>query len=145
MRANAVDAPVVSQATWRGSAASLNRDDEGRRRRFAQRSSHAGSGRTVEATNSGSLDEQRIRNARRRQEETFDSNGYTLTWNGSISGDGVLTKVGAGTLILGSTNTYAGGTILAARCRIAANDALGSGGVTMQQARPCNSDRAGSR
>ena len=64
---------------------------------------------------------------------TFDSNGYTLTWNGTISGDGALTKVGAGTLILGSTNTYAGGTLIdGGTLGIAANNALGSGGVTMQ-------------
>jgi outer membrane autotransporter protein len=64
---------------------------------------------------------------------TFDSNGYTLTWNGSISGDGGLTKVGAGTLILGSTNTYAGGTLVdGGTLGLGANGALGSGGVTMQ-------------
>ena len=64
---------------------------------------------------------------------TFDSNGNTLTWNGVISGEGELTKVGAGTLILGSTNTYAGGTLVdGGTLGIGANGALGSGGVTMQ-------------
>ena len=64
---------------------------------------------------------------------TFDTNGNALTWNGVISGDGGLTKVGAGTLILGSTNTYAGGTLVdGGTLGIGANGALGSGGVTMQ-------------
>ena len=64
---------------------------------------------------------------------TFDTNGNTLTWNGVISGEGELTKIGAGTLILGSTNTYAGGTLIdGGTLGIGANDALGSGGVTMQ-------------
>ena len=64
---------------------------------------------------------------------TFDSNGYTLTWTGSISGEGELTKIGSGTLILGSTNTYAGGTLIdGGTLGIGANGALGSGGVTMQ-------------
>jgi autotransporter-associated beta strand protein len=64
---------------------------------------------------------------------TFDTNGNILTWNGVISGDGGLTKIGSGTLILGSTNTYAGGTLLdGGTLGIGANDALGAGGVTMQ-------------
>jgi len=64
---------------------------------------------------------------------TFDSNGYTLTWTGVISGDGALAKVGAGTLILATTNTYSGGTLVdGGTLGIGANGALGSGGVTMQ-------------
>ena len=64
---------------------------------------------------------------------TFDSNGYTLTWTGVISGEGGLAKVGAGALILATTNTYAGGTLLdGGTLGIGANGALGSGGVTMQ-------------
>ncbi len=64
---------------------------------------------------------------------TFDSNGNILTWSGVISGDGGLTKVGAGTLILAGTNTYAGGTLIdGGTLGIGANGALGSGGVTMQ-------------
>ena len=64
---------------------------------------------------------------------TFNSNGNSLTWNGVISGDGRLTKVGAGTLILGSTNTYAGGTLVdGGTLGLAANEALGTGPVAMQ-------------
>ena len=64
---------------------------------------------------------------------TFDTNGNTLTWNGVISGAGELTKVGAGTLILGSTNTYAGGTLVdGGTLGLGANDALGTGPVAMQ-------------
>ncbi len=51
----------------------------------------------------------------------------------SFQATGELTKVGAGTLILGSTNTYAGGTLVdGGTLGIGANGALGSGGVTMQ-------------
>ena len=64
---------------------------------------------------------------------TFDTNGNILTWNGVISGEGELTKVGTGTLILGSTNTYAGGTLVdGGTLGLAANDALGTGPVAMQ-------------
>ena len=64
---------------------------------------------------------------------TFNSNGNVLTWTGVISGDGGLAKIGAGTLILATTNTYAGGTLLdGGTLGIGANGALGSGGVTMQ-------------
>ena len=64
---------------------------------------------------------------------TFDTNGNTLTWNGVISGEGELTKVGAGTLILGSTNTYAGGTLVdGGTLGLGANNALGTGPVAMQ-------------
>ena len=64
---------------------------------------------------------------------TFNSNGYTLTWTGVISGDGRLTKLGAGALILAGTNTYGGGTLIdGGTLGIGANGALGSGGVAMQ-------------
>jgi autotransporter-associated beta strand protein len=64
---------------------------------------------------------------------TFDSDGNILTWSGVISGDGRLTKLGAGTLILDSVNTYAGGTLLDfGTLGVATNGALGAGGVTMQ-------------
>jgi fibronectin-binding autotransporter adhesin len=40
--------------------------------------------------------------------------GATLTLSGNISGAGALGKIGAGTLILTGTNSYTGGTIVAA-------------------------------
>lgn len=51
----------------------------------------------------------------------------------SISGTGALTKIGAGTIILGGTNSYAGGTILSAgTLSVSADGNLGdaAGGVT---------------
>ena len=51
----------------------------------------------------------------------------------SFLATGGLTKVGAGTLILGSTNTYAGGTLVdGGTLGLAANNALGTGPVAMQ-------------
>ena len=51
----------------------------------------------------------------------------------SFRATGELTKVGAGTLILGSTNTYAGGTLVdGGTLGLGANDALGTGPVAMQ-------------
>ncbi|SEP44047.1 autotransporter-associated beta strand repeat-containing protein [Rhodospirillales bacterium URHD0017] len=41
---------------------------------------------------------------------TLDTNGNTVTLVNAIGGNGGLTKAGAGTLILGGNNTYAGGT-----------------------------------
>jgi|GEM_PF-836323 len=42
---------------------------------------------------------------------TFDTaSGVTLTWDGDISGDGTLNKLGLGTLQLGGNNTYSGVT-----------------------------------
>jgi fibronectin-binding autotransporter adhesin len=46
---------------------------------------------------------------------TFNTDaGTTLAWNGGISGTGALTKTGAGTLVLGGTNTYSGLTTISA-------------------------------
>ena len=51
----------------------------------------------------------------------------------SFRATGELTKVGAGTLILGSTNTYAGGTLVdGGTLGLGANNALGTGPVAMQ-------------
>ena len=59
------------------------------------------------------------------------NSGDTLAVNGSVSGSGGLTKSGPGTLLLGNSgNSYAGGTAIAAgTLQIAADGALGTGGV----------------
>ncbi len=45
---------------------------------------------------------------------TFDTNGNTVTLASAITGSGGLTKAGLGTLILGGTNSYSGGTTVSA-------------------------------
>ena len=40
--------------------------------------------------------------------------GVTTTASGAVSGSGLLTKTGVGTLVLGGTNIYSGGTLVAA-------------------------------
>lgn len=63
------------------------------------------------------------------QAQEWDVFANSLQINGVISGVGVLTLRGSGSLILNSTNTYTGGTILEDGLFLSlnANDALGSG------------------
>jgi autotransporter-associated beta strand protein len=42
----------------------------------------------------------------------FDTAGYSVTLSGSLSGPGNLTKVDSGTLILATTNSYSGNTLV---------------------------------
>ncbi|MBO9715375.1 MAG: autotransporter-associated beta strand repeat-containing protein [Pseudoxanthomonas sp.] len=56
----------------------------------------------------------------------------TLTLSGNVAGTGNLTKTGDGTLVLGGTNTYAGGTAVNAGTLQVSSDAnLGSGALTL--------------
>ncbi|WP_414474060.1 autotransporter domain-containing protein [Microvirga sp. M2] len=62
---------------------------------------------------------------------TFDTNGFDSTISQNITGDGSLTKAGAGALTLSGTNTYTGGTrVSGGTLVIGAPDALPSGPVT---------------
>jgi fibronectin-binding autotransporter adhesin len=57
--------------------------------------------------------------------ETLDA----LTLNGVVGGMGVLTKTGAGTLVLSGANTYAGGTVInAGTVEVSGNANLGNAG-----------------
>src|SRR5439155_3090433 len=59
---------------------------------------------------------------------TFDvNNATTLTLSGGVTGTTALTKTGAGSLVLGGTNTYTGGTVInAGSVSISADNNLGS-------------------
>ncbi len=66
---------------------------------------------------------------------TVATGGYTMTFSGSLSGPGGLTKTDAGALVLAASNIYSGGTTLDAGALVAANgsdgSATGSGSVTL--------------
>ncbi|MCF3649356.1 autotransporter-associated beta strand repeat-containing protein [Opitutaceae bacterium LMO-CP1] len=56
---------------------------------------------------------------------TVDTNGHATTLSGNLTGDGSLTKSGVGNLTLSGTNSYSGGTTVAAGTLT-----LGAGGNT---------------
>jgi autotransporter-associated beta strand protein len=60
-----------------------------------------------------------------------DTNGNTMTLAGLITGSGLLTKQGAGTLVLSQANSYGGGTNLAqGTLNVQDSAALGAGNLT---------------
>jgi autotransporter-associated beta strand protein len=60
----------------------------------------------------------------------FDTNGYSLSLTGTISGAGQLIKSGAGTLSLSGSNSYSGGTLLEGGILgIKSSSVLGSGAI----------------
>jgi autotransporter-associated beta strand protein len=64
--------------------------------------------------------------------KAVNTNGFTFTLDGVISGTGPLLKVGEGNLVLNGNNSYGGGTILANdTLTIGNNNALGLGQLTM--------------
>jgi len=64
---------------------------------------------------------------------TFDTTDYDIRWNGVLSGDGTLQKVGEHVLVLNGANTYTGGTLLDGGTTVAGNDdAFGAGEVKFQ-------------
>ena len=60
-------------------------------------------------TNSGAL---ALNNNNAPLALSVGNNGANTTFNGSLSGSGSLTKIGAGALTLSGTNTYSGGTTI---------------------------------
>ena len=69
-------------------------------------------GATLQANDNGSLTTHPITLG---GSANIDSNGYTFTISSAISGgSGILNKTGSGTLILSGTNSYGGGTTIAA-------------------------------
>jgi autotransporter-associated beta strand protein len=65
---------------------------------------------------------------------TFDTNGYTGTFSGQISGTGALIKTGAGTLTLSGNNSYSGGTTVTGQLKLAHNNAAGTGAISITSA-----------
>ena len=61
----------------------------------------------------------------------FDRSDTVTVGSQTISGTGTLTMLGSGTLVLGSTNTYSGGTSVNAGTINFASKGLGTGAVTV--------------
>ncbi|AHF94872.1 hypothetical protein OPIT5_29180 [Opitutaceae bacterium TAV5] len=60
------------------------------------------------------------------------NSGHTITWQGTIDGEGALTKAGAGTLVLAGANTWEGGTVVSAGVLSVGVDAnLGAAGTSV--------------
>ncbi len=74
-----------------------------------------------------------IEGATKLNTSTYENqNSSTITLNGVLSGDGGITKEGAGTLVLSGANTYAGGTtIQTGSVEVKNAAALGNGNVTV--------------
>ena len=63
---------------------------------------------------------------------TIDTQGFTFTANGAISGAGSITKTGSGNLVLNGASDYSGGSsITAGTVTVGNNTALGTALVTM--------------
>ena len=79
----------------------------------------------------------------------LDTNGFSVTFTGAVSGAGGLTKLGGSTLTLGSTNTFSGATALNGGTLAFPNGALNSsssivfGGGTLQWASGNSQDISG--
>jgi autotransporter-associated beta strand protein len=58
---------------------------------------------------------------------TINPNGYTITVAATLSGAGGLTNIGAGTLILASSNTYRGTTFITNGATLSVSNPSGSG------------------